>query len=41
MYNNFDLETVQTPIKADVFARLLNDAGYNQRKTHFSQKASA
>ena len=35
MYNNFDLETVQTPIKADVFARLLNDAGYNQRKTYF------
>ena len=35
MYKNLDLENMVTPIKADVFGKLLKEANYDEEKTNF------
>ena len=34
-YENYDLESIVTPVNADAFNRLLKEAGYNNRKRNY------
>ena len=37
-FENFDLKTIETPVKADILGKMLQVAGYNKKKTDYLVK---